>query len=395
MHIEPFKETILILIRKDWANSLFGVLVRIRSDEERKIIVIIRSVGVVIRILVRKGNAMIWERNRIIYIPYSENNKFINGMLANMAAILKRKYVVKESLAEPVDIFEMLRTKAVILNWVEERLDGKMKLQLFLHKLFGVRIIWFFHNKMPHDMAGGHNALDNMLWLSNVSDVICLLSKNSKKHIPDYKKNCRKAVYIPHIMYKSRIDAIDVDKIRNKYGVSDQDFVFLIFGLIRPYKNIEAGIEAFKELGAADAKLMIVGNPVNRRYAKQIRDLCARDHNIILDMRYIPDELMDGIIGISDIVVLPYQDKTSMNSGVMIQAFSNARTVIAPNICMARDFMKEKFLYVYKDDLGKVIKRAYRRGREENRKMGEQALDYMRLHHCEEKVARKLFAILK
>ena len=337
---------------------------------------------------------MIWDRNQIIYIPYSESNKFTNGILANTAAVLKRKYVVKGSLAEPAHIFEMLRTKAVILNWVEEYLDGRMKLQLFLYKLSGARIIWFFHNKMPHDMIGEHKALNNMLWLSNMSDTICLLSRNSKKYIPNYKKNCRKAAYIPHIMYKSRADAIDLDNVRGKYGISDKDFVFLIFGLIRPYKNIEAGIEAFKRLGAADAKLIIAGNPVNRRYAKQIRDLCHGNRHIILDMRYLPDDVLDGLIGISDVVVLPYQDKTSMNSGVMIQSFSNARTVIAPDICMARDFAKEKFLYMYKEDLSGAMKTAYCGGKAENRRMGERALNHMRLCHSEEQIARKLFAVL-
>ena len=251
---------------------------------------------------------MIWVRDQIIYIPYpTKNNKFINRFQVNMIEILKRNYIVKGRIAKPNNIFEMLRTKAVVLNWVEDQLDGKMKLQLFLYKLFGARIIWFFHNKMPHDMVEGSNALSNMLWLSDISDTICLLSKNSKKYIPGYKKNCRKAVYIPHIMYKSQIDAIDLHRIRGKYGIS----VFLIFGAIKPYKNIEAGIEAFKKLGACDAKLLIAANPVNRRYAKQIKSLCEADNNIILDMRYIPDELLDGIIGISDIIVLPYQDKKS------------------------------------------------------------------------------------
>ena len=69
-----------------------------------------------------------------------------------------------------------------------------------------------------------------------------------------------------------------------------------------------------------------------------------------------------------------------MNSGVMIQSFSNARTVIAPNICMARDLIKEKFFYMYKDNLYEVMKRAYCNGREENRKMGKRAFDYMQIN---------------
>ena len=170
-----------------------------------------------------------------------------------------------------------------------------------------------------------------------------------------------------------------MDEVRLKYGISKQDFVFLIFGLIRPYKNIEGGIEAFRKLGMPDAKLVIAGNPVNSSYAKQ----------------YISNALLDGIIGISDVVVLPYHDGSSMNSGVMIQAFSNGRPVISPDICMARDFAGEGFLYRYHHSLEKAMEEAYANGKEVNREMGLKAQRYMKRWHNKETVSRQLYSILE
>ena len=114
--------------------------------------------------------------------------------------------------------------------------------------------------------------------------------------------------------------------------ILEKDFVFTIFGLVRPYKNIENGIETFIRLNLPNSRLIIAGKPVNVQYAKYIKKLCSENKNIILDLRYIPDSLLDTIINISDVILIPYHDGSSMNSGVMIQAFSKGKTVIAPKI---------------------------------------------------------------
>ena len=63
----------------------------------------------------------------------------------------------------------------------------------------------------------------------------------------------------------------------------------------------------------------------------------VKDNRVICDFRYITDEEMSGIFQISDAVVLPYEN-TSINSGIMINAFSNGTTVIGTNIEMLQDY---------------------------------------------------------
>lgn len=338
---------------------------------------------------------MIIKRNQIVYIPYPSKGNILNDYTVNTVEILQKKYKVNGTLAEPADILEMLKTKAVFLNWVENRLDNKMKIQLFLYKLFGAKIIWVFHNKVPHDLEKDGTAVNNMNWLANLCDRIIIHSKYSKRYIPNKRRNQKKVIYVPHIMYESNAEKVDLNTIREKYGILESDFVFTIFGLIRPYKNIETAIEAFKKLNLPKARLLIAGNPVDKAYAKQIENLCINNTSIILDLKFLSNILLDGIIGISDVIVLPYNDKSSMNSGVMIKAFSNGKTIISPDICMARDFVKEGFFYGYRNSLEKVMKRAYGRGKEENRKWGEQARTYMEQKYCEKVVARQLFSAIE
>ncbi len=338
-----------------------------------------------------KGKFMrnIKTRDKIIYIPYPVKGTKINEYTLNMIKILEENYSVCGTLADLRHILEIVRTKAVFLNWVETRLNTKLKIQLMFYKLLGSKIIWVFHNKYPHDTPQSNDIICNMNWLAQKSSVIILHSKSSKKYIPSFKKNIKKAVYVPHILYDSHNEDVDLNTIKAKYGISNENFVFTIFGGIKPYKNIETGVKVFGKLQLNNAKLLIVGNPFNGMYAKQIGSMCKDNPNIILDLRYIPDSLLDSIIDISDVVVMPYKEGSSMNSGVMMKSFSKGKTVIMPDICMARDLAGNRFFYIYKESFEKVMEKAYNNGKDINKRMGEQAKEYIRKNN-NRKIVKKL-----
>ncbi len=334
------------------------------------------------------------KRETVIYIPYWIKRSKTNEYITNTIQILQEKYQVNGDLAEPFEISKMLHTKAVFLNWIEQDLDTKMKIQISLHKLLGAQIIWVFHNKYPHDVKQDEHICKNINWIANHSSRIVLHSKNSVQFIPNLNKNRNKAVYIPHLLYKSHNENVDLNEVRAKYGICQKDFVFLIFGRIRPYKNIEEGIEVFRALKLHDAKLIIAGKPEDNKYADKLKRLCRDDSDIILDLQFISNMMLDNLIDISDVVVLPYKDGSSMNSGVMIQAFSRRTTVITPDICMARDMAEEKFFYMYKNSLEKVMMKAYKNGKDTNKFMGMCAGKYLNKNNNWEEVKKKIYDLL-
>ncbi|MCM1235832.1 MAG: glycosyltransferase [Ruminococcus flavefaciens] len=334
------------------------------------------------------------KRDHIVYIPYMVKSDRINEYVSNMIKILEEKYQVKGGLAYAANLLQMLRTKAVFLNWVEDELDSKMKLQLLLHKMFGVKIIWVFHNKYPHDKEYSDRIVKNMEWLADYSSIIMLLSRNSRRFIPHIKRNARKACYIPHILYDTNNDMKVSNPVRKNYGIGEEDFLFTIFGSVKPYKNIEKAIEVFQNLNLNHAKMLIVGKAADNKYAKKIKGLCMGNEDIILDLQFISSKYLEQIIEASDVIVMPYKDISSMNSGVMIHTFSLGRTVIAPDICMARDFMSERFLYVYKNSLEKAMKKAYTNGRTINHDMGRRAKTYMEQHNNEEFVKQCIYDMI-
>lgn len=334
------------------------------------------------------------KRDKVTYIPYSIIGN-INEYTVNMIKILERKYDVDGKLAEPLDILKMISTKAVFLNWVEEELNIEMKIQLCLYKMFGTKIIWVFHNRFPHQANINDKRIkSNIKWLADRATYIMIHSISSEKYIPNYNVNRLKKVYIPHVMYQKHFSELQVEELRRRYGIQEENFVFTMFGAIKKYKKYEEAINAFIRLDISGAKLILAGNCMDKEYVKYLKTLCDGNDNIVIDMRYIPDKTLGAILFISDVIVIPYVNNTSMNSGVMIQAFSNERTVIIPDICMARDLAIQGFFYGYKNNLDKVMLRAFKNGKEVNRIMGQKAYEYISQHNNERVVSNKIYSML-
>lgn len=334
-------------------------------------------------------------RDKIVYIPYQTiYSKNYNRYSINMIRVLEQKYRVRPKMAEPFEIFEILHTKAIILNWVEIELDDRMKQNILWHRMFGVKIIWFFHDKYPHNTQKDEQIADNIKWLADNSTTIILHSRHSRQYVPNIEKNKSKLAYVPHIEYKDQSAWIDVQKVRGKYDISEDVFVFSMFGFLSPYKKCEHAIEAFQKLHLEKAKLIISGMPCDNVYAEKLLKMCEGDKNIILDFRYLSDMELNELLVITDVVVIPYVNESSMNSGVMIQAFSCGKTVIISDFAMARDYALQNFFYGYSKSLEKAMKKAYRNGKEKNKRMGEEAKKYMDTHNNEEIVRDKLYDIL-
>lgn len=117
-------------------------------------------------------------------------------------------------------------------------------------------------------------------------------------------------------------------------GAADDDFVFLYFGIIRPYKGVEDLVAAF-DLLPADvrdrSRLVIVGEtwegwsaPLDAVAASPNRD------RIEVVNRYVTDEEVDAHFARADAVVLPY--RRSSSSGPLHIAMSSGLPVVVSEV---------------------------------------------------------------
>ena len=129
-------------------------------------------------------------------------------------------------------------------------------------------------------------------------------------------------------------------------GIRSDEKVILFFGRMRPYKGLEHLLEAFDQLMKLDRgyRLIIAGEPKkgSEKYFANIKETVEtidRDHRIICNLRFIPDDEVELYFKAADVLILPY--KEIFQSGVMFLSFSFGLPVIATRVGSFSDEIEE------------------------------------------------------
>lgn len=219
-------------------------------------------------------------------------------------------------------------------------------IRLMRFKKNGIKIVWFINNKVPHD--------DNAKWAIRMMKV---LVKHSFKLIglcsetaevlkvlcPKEEVWKDKLVIMPHPNYIGAYKTEEIDFTPDK-------FTALFFGAVRPYKNVDTLIKAFKELPQDKVRLVVAGNAKNPDYKKYIEDLAKDVPSVELNLKYIDDDEIMELIHKSSVVVLPYDKVTTLNSGSVLLSCTAKKTFICPEIGTTKDFKDKSLFYSYSYD---------------------------------------------
>ena len=339
-------------------------------------------------------------KNHIIaYYPYSYNTCGYHGLIQEM---ISEKYFVIDYKDLKKNIIRMNDIDAIYFNWIEDKMDERDRALILKAQETGVRIYWVFHNRVSHERDMEKECRANIIFLmENVSDII-ILSHSSVKYLYEYipQLDQNKIHYLPHPEYIGSYGILENNRLKRE--IAGSGFVFGCIGSLRPDKNIELINRAFKKFSyKRESKLFIAGGLDREDYLEPLEKLIDDDENIILLPEHIPDYMMRFYVESADVLVLPYDVKTSMNSGVMLLAFTNKRTIIVSDICMTEEFNDALFYrYSYADEedhiaqLTKQMERAYTDGKAVVRKKGEALFDEILIHNSKEKVKSELHKIL-
>lgn len=335
-------------------------------------------------------------KETIIYLPYSGNT---NKYFTNMVNTLNGRYNVisiKQALLNPIHLF---RTKKIYFNHVENNKWGiKWKIAFRIIKQTHMEVNYFFHNFKQYESDNPDEAFNKVKFMVNWADNIYILSTGGRKILKDFYgvKDDNKIKYMDHINYINSYPESKRD-YRQELHIPEKTLLIGLFGFLRPYKNIEMLIETFQHLKAGDnVHLLIIGSPLNKEYGDEISGLCKKNPRIHLSLERVRDEDLSSLLKALDIVVLPYDVKKNMNSGVMVAAFSYKRTVLTANTEMAKDFNRQGFIYMYdataneKENLYQALKRVVADGKVQLHVKGQKAYEYVLTNNSPEHVLKQL-----
>lgn len=287
----------------------------------------------------------------IAYQPYeSKENKYIEisqKSLKNLNCNIYDFDNIKFGKWKEIDV--------VILNWYESvgakggilfaflRFIKKIVTLLYI-KSRGVKIVFTFHNKFPHDAKYKSFIYALLKFICKISDKIIILSSESQVYLSEYLKEeeiKKKIKLVPHPNYIGVYENENNEKYEALH--KEDAFNILFMGQIRHYKNVELILEVAKKFVDMPINFIIAGKPENDDYKKELENMVTNQGNVQFLFGFIKDSEIYALINTSDILLLPYDLKSSMNSGTVILAFSHGKTVICPEISTLQDFDKNLY----------------------------------------------------
>lgn len=262
----------------------------------------------------------------------------------------------------------------------------KRRLILWQCKVRHKQIIYTMHNKMPHNTAYSRYSRDIMLRTIRQASAIHIFSKVSVEILREYTGDVNikdKCFYIPHPNYVD--DYFSKEPLDRRTYAGEDEMIVLFFGQVRRYKNLEILISAASRFRDRKIVFLIAGRPESEEYGRDLLRLIGDNSAVRTEFRFLPDDEIAAWIEMSDVVVFPYSQRSSLTSGTVFLAASKGRTVICPNIATMQEMENKDtfFIYEYASDedhveqLSHCIERAYQvfqRDPEALRRMGEQAM---------------------
>lgn len=299
-----------------------------------------------------------------------------------------------------INWYEGINSKKRVSSFIEYIL--KICIIKFL-KLNRKKIVWTVHNKVQHNKKNSYLSMSLMKILCKNSDRIVIHSYESINVLENISKDGNiknKIRYIEHPNYIGSYSKT-MNNLRKELSIEENELVYLFVGQVSKYKNIEILIKAFNELKFSNSKLIIAGNPSSIEYKDELMCLVNNNKNIITYFKYVDDNEIISMLNTCDIVVLPYDLRSSLNSGTVFLAFSNSKTVISSrngtildllehNLCFSYDFKNDEEHYVKLKECLKQTYDLYCIDHKTISAIGKKAYDYVNKNNSLNIVAEKL-----
>ena len=240
------------------------------------------------------------------------------------------------------------------LNWFESvnslKDYIKKKIVLRVIKLTGKKIITTFHNKTDHAPGGRTKYFYNMFkYLLEISDGIIIHCNDSYKFIHNIapKVDENKIFYVPHPNYIN----VYPDSVKySGYVKKSNELTLLFIGSLSSYKNPEIVIKLANSLKNISGIHFLICGDEDEERKNYLRSLIDPDNkNITADFRFIECGEIPSLMKISDVVLLPYNPVSMLNSGAVHLAFSYGKTVITNDeVGTIKDLPDQNLVYTYK-----------------------------------------------
>lgn len=286
---------------------------------------------------------------RVWFLPLSSRSNPYQSMLAEHLSTLGVRTNRVPGGAESgaggsgeVDFRARPRRGDVIhVHWIDQLILGRTRIGsvvkggLFLcrvarARLAGTRLVWTAHNLRSHDRL--FPALEWFMtrMFARQCHAIIVHFDGATKLVRRYYRlgDGPSFELIPHPGFgECYPTSVNRAEARRRLGYGRVETVFLSFGKIRPYKEVERLVDTFRNIGGADTRLLVAGSP-RRELRPGIAERAGGDQRIKMNLEHIDDERVPEYFLAADVFVL--SASAAFTSGSAVLAMSFGLPVVGP-----------------------------------------------------------------
>ncbi|BDQ02064.1 MAG: glycosyl transferase family 1 [Ignavibacterium sp.] len=219
----------------------------------------------------------------------------------------------------------------------------------FINKKLKKRILFITENYISHE---GH-FIDR--WLTRIglhhAKYFIALSQKVEDELKQNFKN--KKIYRSELPIYDHLsgNAEDINSLKRKFSISEDEKVLLFFGYIRKYKGLDILLEALNILKSESQKIkLIVAGEFydDKEFYSELIKKYDLEKRVIMQNEYIPNEKVKEYFLVSDVVVLPYRNATQ--SGILNLAYGFRKPVIVTKVGGLAEFVIDQFTGLVVDE---------------------------------------------
>jgi glycosyltransferase involved in cell wall biosynthesis len=196
--------------------------------------------------------------------------------------------------------------------------------------MLSYRVLWTVHQVYPHEHTSAR--LDRCAARALAAAAHALIVHDDATAVrlrAELPGAGHKLVLIPHGSFigvyppgRSRA------AVRAELGIAPGTFVFIAFGHVRGYKDVDVLLDGFAHAMLDDAALVIAGMPIDPAGTALIEARAAADPRIRAVLRFVADDKVAELFGAADAAVISRGDGGT--SGALILSLSlGAPAVVA------------------------------------------------------------------
>jgi beta-1,4-mannosyltransferase len=223
---------------------------------------------------------------------------------------------------------------------------SRLKLAVFASRLatarlLGYRLLWTVHQVYPHESHDRRLDRHGARLLAGACDLLLAHDRWTANEVDSKLAGRRKAIAIvPHGSYVGVYpEGRPREEVRRELGLPQESFVFLCFGELRAYKEIELLLAAFSSVRLPHARLVVAGNVKDAKIAATLRSAAETDDRIVTVGGFVAESRVAELFHACDAAVLPRGEPGT--SGSLVLALSLGLPVVAADVATVREVAED------------------------------------------------------